>query len=181
MIEDKLLIWRFKFGDKAALARIYEKYKIDLLRIATGLLNETSVAEDIVHDVFVTFAQSSDKLKLGGNLKGYLITCVVNNARNSKRAQQRKQFISFDEVEPAISDSDKPERWIIHNEELDTLNNAMAQLPYHQREAVIMHLQGGMKFKAIAKSQNVSINTVQSRYRYGLDKLRSLLNGEVEK
>ena len=64
MIEDKLLIWRYKSGDKAALARIYEKYRIDLLRIATGLLNETSVAEDVVHDVFVTFAQSSDKLKL---------------------------------------------------------------------------------------------------------------------
>ena len=181
MIEDKLLIWKFKSGDKAALARIYEKYKIDLLRIATGLLNETSKAEDIVHDVFVKFAQSSDKLELGGNLKGYLITCVANSARNSKRAGQKRQTVSFDEVEPAISDSDKPERWIIRNEELDTLNNSMAQLPYHQREVVVLHVQGGMKFKAIAKSQNVSINTVQSRYRYGLDKLRSLLNSEVEK
>jgi RNA polymerase sigma-70 factor (ECF subfamily) len=181
MIEDKLLIWRFKSGDKAALARIYEKYKIDLLKIATGLLNETNVAEDLVHDVFVKFAQSSDKLKLSGNLKGYLVTCVANHARNSKRAGQRRQAVSFDEVEPAMSNAEKPERWIIHNEELDTLNNAMAQLPYPQREVVVLHVQGGMKFKAIAKSQNVSINTVQSRYRYGLDKLRSLLNSEVEK
>jgi RNA polymerase sigma-70 factor (ECF subfamily) len=181
MIEDKLLIWRFKSGDKAALARIYEKYKIDLLRIATGLLNETSVAEDIVHDVFVKLAQSSDKLKLSGNLKGYLITCVVNSAHNSKRTQQRKQIVSLNEVESAISDSDKPEHWIIRNEELDILNNAMAQVPYPQREAVVLHVQGGMKFRAIAKSQNVSINTAQSRYRYGLDKLRSLLNSEVEK
>jgi RNA polymerase sigma-70 factor (ECF subfamily) len=181
MIEDKLLIWRFKSGDKAALARIYEKYKIDLLRIATGLLNETSVAEDVVHDVFVTFAQSSDILKLNGNLKGYLVTCVANRVRNSERARQRWQAVSLDETEPVISDSEKPERWIICNEELDTLNNAMAQLPYPQREVVILHVQGGMKFRAIAKSQNVSINTVQSRYRYGLDKLRSLLNSEVEK
>ncbi|OHB83890.1 MAG: hypothetical protein A2Z38_11725 [Planctomycetes bacterium RBG_19FT_COMBO_48_8] len=74
-----------------------------------------------------------------------------------------------------------PERWIIHGEELYRLNNAMSQLPYPQREVVILHLQGDMKFKTIAKSQNVSINTVQSRYRYGLDKLRSLLNSEVEK
>ena len=181
MIEDKLLIWKFKSGDKAALARIYEKYRIDLLRIATGLMNETSVAEDIVHDVFVKFAQSSDKLKLGGNLKGYLISCVVNSARNSKRAQQRKQAVSLDEVESVISDSDKPEQWIMHSEELDKLNNAMAQVPYPQRETVVLHVQGGMKFRAIAKSQSVSINTAQSRYRYGLDKLRSLLNSEVEK
>jgi len=181
MIEDKLLIWRFKSGDGAALTRIYEKYKTDLLRIANGLLNETSAAEDIVHDVFVSFAQSSDKLKLSGNLKSYLVTCVANRVRNSNRATQRKQAVSLGETESVIPDSDKPERWIIRGEELDKLNNAMAQLPYNQREVVILHVQGGIKFKAIAKSQNVSINTVQSRYRYGLDKLRSLLNSEVTK
>ena len=181
MIEDKLLIWRFKSGDGAALTRIYEKYKTDLLRIANGLLNETSAAEDIVHDVFVSFAQSSDKLKLSGNLKSYLVTCVANRVRNSNRERQRKQAVSLGEIEPVIPDPDKPERWIIRGEELDKLNNAMAQLPYNQREVVILHVQGGIKFKAIAKSQNVSINTVQSRYRYGLDKLRSLLNSEVTK
>ena len=55
----------------------------------------------------------------------------------------------------------------------------MAQLPYDQREAVILHLQAGMKFREIANSQNVSINTIQSRYRYGLERLRSLLDGKV--
>ena len=57
----------------------------------------------------------------------------------------------------------------------------MAQLPYAQREVVILHVQGGMKFRAIAKSQDVSINTVQSRYRYGMDKLRSIMNSMVTK
>jgi RNA polymerase sigma-70 factor (ECF subfamily) len=180
MIEDMLLIWRFKCGDKAALARIYEKYKTDLLRIATGLLNETGIAEDIVHDVFVSFAQSSDRLKLSGNLKGYLATCVVNHVRNVNRAGRRQQTVSLDETHPVEQDLDKTERWITYSEELDRLNNAMAQIPYEQREVVILHVQGGMKFRNIAKSQNVSINTVQSRYRYGINKLRSLLNSEVE-
>jgi len=181
MLEDKMLIWKFKLGEEAALARIYEKYKNDLLRIAAGLLNRTSAAEDIVHDVFVTLAQSADKLKLNGNLKGYLATCVVNRVRNSNRARNRRQDVSLDETEPVMSDSDKPERWIVRNEKLDMLNAAMAQLPYAQREVVILHVQGGMKFRAIAESQNASINTVQSRYRYGIDKLRSLLNSEVER
>ncbi len=181
MIEDKLLIWKFKLRDRAALARIYEKYKTDMLRIASGLLTETSVAEDIVHDVFVSLAQSADKLKLSGNLKGYLATCVVNRVRNLSRVGQRQQAMSIDKTEPVMPDSNMPERWIIHSEELSRLNNAMSQLPYLQREVVVLHLQGDMKFKEIAKSQNVSINTVQSRYRYGLDKLRSLLNSEVEK
>jgi RNA polymerase sigma-70 factor (ECF subfamily) len=181
MIEDKLLIWKLKSGERTALARIYEKYKNDLLRIAAGLSTRTSIAEDIVHDVFVSLAQSPERLKLSGNLKAYLATCVANRVRNSNRAGLRQQTVSLDEAEPVLPDSDKPELWIIRSEELDNLNNAMAQLPYPQREVVILHVQGGMKFKAIAKSQNVSVNTVLSRYRYGLDKLRSLLNGEVEK
>jgi RNA polymerase sigma factor (sigma-70 family) len=65
------------------------------------------------------------------------------------------------------------------SEELKQLSFAMAQLPYEQREVIMLHLHGGMMFKQIAKSQQVSINTVQSRYRYALDKLRSLMNSEM--
>jgi DNA-directed RNA polymerase specialized sigma24 family protein len=42
-------------------------------------------------------------------------------------------------------------------------------------------LQSRMKFRQIARSQGVSVNTVMSRYRYGLDKLRSIIDGELEK
>jgi len=181
MIEDKLLIWKLKSGDGAALTRVYQKYKNDLLRIASGLSSRTSVAEDIVHDVFLSLAQSPAQLRLGGNLMAYLATCVANRVRNSNRAGWRHEAVALDGVEPATADSHRPESWIIQNEQLQRLNIAMAQLPYEQREAVILHVQGGMKFRAIAKSQDVSINTIQSRYRYGLEKLRSLLDGEVEK
>jgi len=163
MLEDKLLLLKFKRGSPDALRRIYEKYKDELLALAVALLNDRATAEDALHDVFVSFAQSADKLKLSGNLKGYLITCVANRARNSKRLGQQRMAVSLGETEPIISDSGKPERWIISSEELDTLNNALAQLPYPQREVVILHVQGSMKFKAIAESQNVSINTIQSR------------------
>ncbi|MHC4555493.1 MAG: RNA polymerase sigma factor [Planctomycetota bacterium] len=77
MLEDKLLIWKVKKGDKSAFCQIYEKYRDDLLRIASGLLKERAVAEDVVHDVFVTFIHSVDRFKLTGSLRGYLTTCVV--------------------------------------------------------------------------------------------------------
>jgi RNA polymerase sigma-70 factor (ECF subfamily) len=52
-------------------------------------------------------------------------------------------------------------------------------LPYEQREVVLLHLRGGMRFVEIARSQNVSVNTALGRYRYGLEKLRTKLNGEI--
>ena len=65
------------------------------------------------------------------------------------------------------------------NERAMLIEQAMRQLPYDQREAIVLHLQMGLKFREIAVSFGVSINTVHSRYRYGLDRLRSLLNGTV--
>ena len=180
MLEDKLLIWRFKRGSNDALCRIYKKYKDNLLRLASALLNDTSAAEDIVHDFFVSFAQSPEKLKLNGSLKSYLATCIVNRVRNANKARQRQEAAGLNEAESTLSSSKRPEQWIIDSAQLRQLNDALAQLPEQQREVIILHLQGAMKFKAIAESQSVSINTVQSRYRYGLDKLRSNLDSEVK-
>jgi len=64
---------------------------------------------------------------------------------------------------------------------MEMLSQALAQIPFEQREVLSLYMQSGMTFKQIAKIQNASINTVQGRYRYGLDKLRSLLNGEMKK
>jgi RNA polymerase sigma-70 factor (ECF subfamily) len=179
-MKDRLLIWRFKCGSSDALCRIYEKYENYMLTIAVSLMNDISAAEDVVHDVFVSFAQSAARLRLNGNLRGYLTTCLANLARDRIRAR-RRQAIGLDKAEPVSLNLNNPLHTLIGDEQLKLLSDAMAQLPYEQREVITLHLQGEMTFKAIAKSQNASINTIQSRYRYGLDKLRSLLDSEVQK
>jgi RNA polymerase sigma-70 factor (ECF subfamily) len=181
VLEDRLLVWKFKHGSKDAFCRIYEKYRDDLLRLAISLLNEADMAEDIVHDVFTSFIQNGSQFQLTGSLKSYLATCVANRARNVNRAHQRRQNPDLDAAKPVASNSSRPEKWIIISDEFRRLNNALAKLPYYQRETVLLRAQSGMKFRQIAKSQSVPIKTVQSRYRIGLDKLRSLLNSEVTK
>ncbi len=181
MLEDKLLIWKLNRGNKDVLRRIYEKYKDDLVTLAAALLNEKSAAEDTVHDVFVSFINSAEKFRLTGSLKGYFATCVANNARNKNKARHRHQSVSLDRAEPISSDSSGSELDAVFGEESRLLSRSLGRLAYQQREVIILHLYSGMKFKAIAESQGESINTIQGRYRYGLDKLRSMLNGEVQK
>lgn len=180
MLEDKLLVWKLKRGNSDALRQIYEKYKRDLLALAITLSNDRGAAEDVVHDVFISFAQYAEKLQLRTSLKNYLLSCIANRVRNLHR-EKCQQAIRLEDAETISSDSDGPEQMAIVSEELQRVGRAMFQLSYEQREVIILHLQGGMRFRAIALSQDVSINTIQSRYRYGLNKLRSLLNGEAEK
>ncbi|NIP23799.1 MAG: sigma-70 family RNA polymerase sigma factor [Phycisphaerae bacterium] len=179
MLEDRLLVLRFKRGNRDAFCRIYEKYRNDLLRLAVSLLNESSTAEDVVHDVFTSFIRSGRQFELTGSLKGYLATCVANRARNVSRGYRRKQDAGLDKVGQMASDCKRPDQWITCSEELQQISNALAQLPYDQREAITLHLQAGMKFREIAEFQEVPIKTAQSRYRCGLDKLRLLLNSET--
>jgi RNA polymerase sigma-70 factor (ECF subfamily) len=180
MIEDELLKWRFKHGSKDALRRIYEKYLNHLLTLAMALLNDAGRAEDVVHDVFVSFAGSAKDFKLAGNLKSYLTTCVMNRARDRIRAGRRGP-LQLDADQAVSSSLNGPDHAIISSEESQLLNRGIAQLPAEQREVVVLHLKGEMTFREIAKLHNVSVNTVQGRYRYGLSKLRSVLNGEVIK
>lgn len=179
MIEDEVLKWKFKAGSQEALRRIYEKYLSRLLSFAMALLNDAGAAEDVVHDVFVSFAESAETFKLRGNLRSYLTTCVLNRARDVMRASRRRPM-PLDRTESIVSDKDGPDQTILGSERAQQLNRAIAQLPDEQREVIALRLKGEMKFRDIATLQNVSINTVQGRYRYGLDKVRSILNGEVE-
>jgi RNA polymerase sigma-70 factor (ECF subfamily) len=181
MLEDKLLVWKFNRGSKDALRHIYEKYKNDLVTLAAALLTDVSSAEDVVHDVFVCFIKYSDRFRLTGSLKGYLATCVANNARNKNKARQKRLSYGLDEADRVSSNSNSPDAAAIFGEELRQLSLALSQLPYEQREVLLLHSYSGLKFRTIAGSLGVSINTVQGRYRYALDKLRSMLNGEVRK
>ncbi len=173
-----MLIWRFKRGHGDAPCRIYAKYKDFLLTLAMALLNDVSAAEDVVHSVFVAFAEGIANFELKGSLKSYLAVCVANRARNINKAK-RRQDVDLDEAAGIASNLPGPDQLVLQHEQLQQLTEKMQLLPYEQREVMVLHLKSGMKFKTIANMQDVSINTAQSRYRYGLKKLRSLFNEEM--
>ncbi|UCF14743.1 MAG: sigma-70 family RNA polymerase sigma factor, partial [Phycisphaerales bacterium] len=156
-----------------------EKYRDDLLRLAIALLDDVNLAEDVVNDSFVTFTKSLGNLSLRGNLKSFLTTCIVNHSRNAYRLRQGKKTVGLDQAGQVQADSKGPEQSAIFNEQYRQLCIAMTEIPYEQRETVILHLQNGATFRQIARLQNISVNTAKSRYRYGLDKLRTHLNGEL--
>lgn len=181
MLEDKILVWKLNRGSAEALSRIYEKYRDDLFRLALALLNDKADAEDTVQDVFVNFAESAGDFQLTGSLKGYLATCLANRVRNRNISKQRRKDLELANIQPPAPDNKTPDRWLINSEEFEIISNAIAAVPAEQREVITLRLYGEMKFREIAQLQQVSIKTIQSRYRSGLDKLRALLNGQVQK
>ena len=86
----------------------------------------------------------------------------------------------LDETCTPTAESGEPDQLAIATEHIKCIDRALDQLPDPQREVVVLHLQSGLKFREIAQAQGLPLTTIQSRYRYGLTKLRSLLDGEIE-
>jgi RNA polymerase sigma factor (sigma-70 family) len=181
MLEDRLLLWKFKHGSKDAFRAIYEKYAGDMLTLAGNLLDDKAGAEDIVQDVFIKLVESVGTFRLTGSLKSYLATCVANRSRDYIRKRIRQRNAMAKQAEKMPAETKSTIYLAINSEQLWKLSNALNELPYEQRETIALHIHGNLRFRQIAELQNVSTKTVQSRYRYGLDRLRSILNGEVEK
>ncbi len=177
-IADRWLIRRFNAGDTQALRRIYEKYRPDLLSVARALLRDSDAAEDVLHDVVISFASHAGRFELKGSLKGYLAICVANRARNVNRQRHRPD--PLDEVRCHRPQPENACQAASDAEQRQIVTSAMEQLSEEQREVIALHVLSGMRFREIAHQKGESINTVQSRYRYGLQKLRSLLNGQVD-
>ena len=173
MSEDKHLQKLLRHGDRSALRRLYEKYRTDLFTVALSLVHDVHAAEDCLQDVFARLAEGAADMKIRRNLKGYLVSSVANRARDRLRSKTKP----LDKVGNfgCSASSTNPVKVLIDREESARLFNMLMRLPYDQREVFVLHAQGEMKFREIAELQNVSVKTVQSRYRYGMEKLQALL------
>ena len=85
MSEDEELLKTVHIGNPDALKQIYQKYREDMFTVAISLLGDVHTAEDALHDVFVAFAANAKRFNVRKNLKGYLISCIANRARDYQR------------------------------------------------------------------------------------------------
>ena len=145
--------------------------------ITVSLLRDVHASEDCLQDVFVRFADAQGGFNIRRNLKGYLTSCVVNRARDYLRNKMTRLDCPLEELS-RLAISNDPAKEVIGREQLGRIMKMLAQLPYQQREVFVLHVQGKMRFREIAELLDTSTKTVQSRYRYAIEKLGVLLEKE---
>lgn len=89
MKEAKRLIRRFHQGDVESLRGMYDLFRHDLMTLAMALLRDSQGAEDAVHEVFVKLLAAQHRIRIRGNLRGYLLTAVANTCRDMRGSQAR--------------------------------------------------------------------------------------------
>lgn len=153
-------------GDQAeVLGRLYDDHVATLYRYALMLLADPAAAEDIVQDAFAGLLAST---VLPEDPLQYLRTSVRNGCYTRLRRRLRwsmRDMPLLDLATPAGVDGG----------ERVALERALRTLPAEQREVVHLHVYEGWTFREVAGMSGESINTIASRYRYALARMREAL------
>jgi RNA polymerase sigma-70 factor, ECF subfamily len=146
------------------VTRVYAESGPRLYRYALMILADHGDAEDVVQQVFTAVLTRPAAID---DEAAYFRTAVRNAAYSRLRQRRATPAAREPMLEPIAPGSNPAER--------AALEQALRALPPDQREVVHLHVYEGMTFREAAAATGESINTVSARYRYALDKLRTLL------
>ncbi len=163
----------------AELARLYDAHAASLYAHLHTLLSDDADVLDVLQEVFRKLAEKADLLEDVRDERAYLLRLAhfagIDHVR--RRASRQRAYDRF-EVEAechsatglfeATTDSDEAEF-------REQLAAALEELPPEQRSVVQLKLWERLTFEEIAAVLELSPNTVASRYRYAIDKLRARL------
>jgi RNA polymerase sigma-70 factor (sigma-E family) len=159
-----------------SFAELYEQQWWPMVRLATGLVDERSAAEDVVQDAFAAVYRRWDTIREPAAAIGYLRRSVVNASRSVLRrrgtARKHLRVVAEETVEPA-------DHGALREADHEIMYRALARLPERQREVLTLRYLADLADPDIAKATGLSLPGVRSASSRGLAALRSTLGGQL--
>ena len=161
--------------DPAAVELIWNRYASDLLAFLRAVLCSGPDAEDVLQTVFLRIVRKRHRLAQVSRLDAYVYRIARNEAARLLGRRKRDQSAA------SVSDSwlTAPQGRDDESDLAEKLQAALERLPREQREVIVMKVYRQKTFAEISGLLGLSANTVASRYRYGMEKLRTLLGDAV--
>lgn len=162
--------------DKKVFELFYKKYYQQLFALAYRYVGQMEVAEEIVHDLFITVWNKSDQLNIQHSLKSYLFRAIVNSSLNyiKKEKMQTEKRLAYLAVHDSEVDVDEG-KGLAEEKLLKSLEEALELLPAKCKQVMFLSRFGKLKQQEIAQQMDISLKTVKNHLTYGFQKLREHL------
>ena len=173
-LDDTALMLRYRDGDTAAFEELYNRHRAALFRAVLRQAGNRQAAEDIYQEVWSRIIRSRENYRPTAKFTTYMYriarNCMIDFYRRTGRHDQ--VIVAQDPgFEPAAADGDP----VAAAETADVrarLSAALASLPNEQREVFLLREEGGLSLDEIGAVVGAGRETVKSRLRYALGKLR---------
>ena len=182
-MNEESLIKQAQQGDHDAFEQLVLKHQNKVYTIAVHLVKDRDEAADLAQEAFMKAWQNLSSFHGESSFSTWMHRLTTNICLDYLRKQARRQAIATavsleDEdsgwVEPADHSQD-PQNKLEHLEMKDTLRQALAQLPEHHRQPLIMREISGLSYQEIAQALAVDLGTVKSRIARARLNLRKIL------
>lgn len=180
--EEKALMRRIVHGDEGAFEALYDRYSRLLYSILLSVVKHPPEAQDMLQELFVHIWHQAKQFNAErGSVYSWLVTMTRNRAIDrlrSKSYRDRQQEFANDEAMMLVPDDEiSPLDGITISEDRERIQNALAQIPAEQRDALMLAYFQGYTQTEIAELLQIPLGTIKTRMRQGLIKLSSLLQG----
>jgi RNA polymerase sigma-70 factor, ECF subfamily len=186
--DDGQLMRRVQAGEFSCFEVLVARYRPTLLRVATGMLNDATLAEDVVQETFLAVFASRHTFNPAFHFRTWLWTILLNLCRaQQKRRARRPQVVSRSTLTTSeranITDPSTSETALaalLTRERGAQLQALLNELPDAQADAIRLRFFAGLQYEEIARSMGVSLGGAKLRVRSGLSKLSERLRGDEE-
>ena len=178
-VSDESLMLAYAAGDAAAFERLYQRHRSKLYRFLVRQLHGNgALADEFFQDVWQRVITARQSWKPDAAFSTWLYRIAHNRLADHWRALQHRPPApdDADERTERVPDHDTPERHLSEFEERRRLQLALDELPEEQREVILLRLEQELSLEEIGEMTGVGRETVKSRLRYAMDKLRQRLN-----
>ena len=176
--EDHVLMLAWVGGDAAAFEVLYQRHRGPLFRFLLGQLRDRPLAEELYQDVWQKVIGARAGWEPDAAFSTWLYRIAHNRLNDHWRAARHRPAApdDADERTARLADACTPELLADEHAQRLQLRQALAELPPEQQEVVILRLEQELSLEEIGAITGVGRETVKSRLRYALDKLRARLN-----
>lgn len=175
---DESLMLAYAAGDTGAFEQLYSRHRTRLYRFLLRQLRDPALADEHFQDIWQRVITARAGWKPDAAFTTWLYRIAHNRLTDHWRALKHRPPAPADGDERAarVPDPDTPERNLSEFEQRRRLQLALAELPDDQREVLQLRLEQELSLEEIGEITGVGRETVKSRLRYAMDKLRTRLN-----
>ena len=184
LMNDRDLVRLYQKGNNDAITEIIRRYKQKIYTSIFFLVRKQELAEDLFQETFIKIITSLRDKRY--NEEGKFLPWAIRIAHNlviDHFRKDRHMLMQRDNEEYSVFDymphrSRNAIEEIIHQEKIIKVRELIENLPFEQREVVIMRHYGELSFKEISKVLNININTALGRMHYAILKMREMIKDE---
>lgn len=184
-ISDQQLVWEYLHGDNQALEVLVSRHLDAVYAFVFGYVKSRSDAEDITQETFVKAWKNLVKFDQTKNFKTWLFAIAKNTAIDYCRRQKTVPFSAFDNetgdnyLAETLASQESLAGVVMDNTILgQAISSAVNKLLPKYKQVFLLRHEKELAFKEISEISGESVNTVKSRYRRSILKLKKLLDGQ---